>query len=80
MVKIDPQGVSQTPGTRGIPGQLVTDFFDAVEWAAEQSWSNGTSALVGSSYGANTQWRVVQMEPKGLKCFVPYASMFPSTQ
>ncbi|KAH8594582.1 Alpha/Beta hydrolase protein [Bisporella sp. PMI_857] len=74
MVKIDPRGVSQTPGTRGVPGQLETDFFDAVEWAAEQSWSNGSSALVGSSYGANIQWPVARMKPKGLKCFVPYAS------
>jgi putative CocE/NonD family hydrolase len=76
MVKIDPRGVSQTPGTRGIPGQLETDFFDAVEWAAEQSWSTGSSALVGSSYGANVQWPVAKMKPKGLKCFVPYSSTY----
>lgn len=57
MVKIDPRGVSQTPGTRGVPGQLESDFFDAVEWAAEQSWSDGNVALVGSSYGANVQWK-----------------------
>ena len=74
MVKIDPRGVSQTPGMRNVPGQLASDFFDAVEWAAEQSWSDGNIALVGSSFGANTQWDVVGMNPKGLKCFVPYAS------
>ncbi|PCG90650.1 CocE/NonD hydrolase [Penicillium occitanis (nom. inval.)] len=74
MVKIDPRGVSQTPGVRGVPGQIETDFFDAVEWAAEQSWSNGNSALVGSSYGANLEWPVARMKPKGLKCFVPYAT------
>ena len=76
MVKIDPRGVSQTPGARGVPGQLESDYFDAVEWAAEQSWSDGSSALVGSSYGANTQWSVATLKPKGLKCFVPYASMY----
>jgi uncharacterized protein len=76
MVKIDPRGVSQTPGVRGVPGQIETDFFDAVEWAAEQSWSNGNSALVGSSYGANLEWPVARMKPKGLKCFVPYASTY----
>ncbi|PVH84280.1 alpha/beta-hydrolase [Cadophora sp. DSE1049] len=74
MVKIDPRGVSQTPGSRGVPRQLESDYFDAVEWAAEQSWSDGSSALVGSSYGANTQWAVAKMRPKGLKCFVPYAT------
>ncbi|KAH6722474.1 X-Pro dipeptidyl-peptidase C-terminal non-catalytic domain-containing protein [Leptodontidium sp. 2 PMI_412] len=74
MVKIDPRGVSQTPGARGVPGQLPEDFFDAVEWASTQSWSDGSSALVGSSYGANTQWNVASMRPKGLKCFVPYGT------
>jgi putative CocE/NonD family hydrolase len=73
MVKIDPRGVSQTPGTRGVPGQLTNDLYDAVEWAAEQSWSNGHVALVGSSYGANVLWNVASLRPKGLKCFVPYA-------
>ncbi|KAH6615397.1 Alpha/Beta hydrolase protein [Boeremia exigua] len=72
MVKIDPKGVSQTPGARWIPGQLTRDFHAAVEWSAEQTWSNGSVALVGSSYGANTQWAVAAMKPKGLKCFVPY--------
>ncbi|CEL00968.1 hypothetical protein ASPCAL00560 [Aspergillus calidoustus] len=61
MVKIDPRGVSQTPGTRGVPGQLTNDF----QW---------TVALVGSSYGANVLWNVASLRPKGLKCFVPYAS------
>lgn len=75
MVKIDPSGVSQTPGKRGVPGEITGDFYRAVEWAAEQSWSDGSVALVGSSYGANTQWDVASLKPKGLKCFVPYASM-----
>ncbi|KXJ84896.1 galactose-binding domain-like protein [Microdochium bolleyi] len=74
MVKIDPKGVSQTPGTRWIPGELPGDFFTAVEWSAGQPWSTGSVALVGSSYGANTQWGVAGLKPKGLKCFVPYAT------
>lgn len=76
MVKVDPRGVSQTPGTRNVPGQITSDFRDAIEWAAEQSWSDGNVAMVGSSYGANTQWDVASLKPKGLKCFVPYASEF----
>ncbi|KAH8645938.1 galactose-binding domain-like protein [Tricladium varicosporioides] len=44
-------------------GQVETDFFDAID-----------SALVGSSYGANLQWPVAKMKPKGLKCFVPYST------
>ncbi|KAF2009631.1 alpha/beta-hydrolase [Aaosphaeria arxii CBS 175.79] len=74
MVKIDPPGVSQTPGKRGVPGELAAAFYEAVEWSAEQSWSDGNVGLVGSSYGANTQWAVASLRPKGLKCFVPYAT------
>ncbi|KAF4333247.1 hypothetical protein FBEOM_12946 [Fusarium beomiforme] len=74
MVRIDPRGVSQTPGKRWVPGQLAGDFYAAVEWCAEQPWSNGTSALVGSSYGANTQWATAGLHPKGLKCIVPYGT------
>jgi putative CocE/NonD family hydrolase len=73
MVRLDPRGVSQTPGTSGVPGQLASDFYDAVEWAADQGWSDGNIALVGSSYGANVLWDVVGLRPRGLKCFVPYA-------
>lgn len=76
MVKMDPRGVGQSPGTRGIPGQESSDVFHVVEWAAEQPWSNGSTCLAGNSYGANTQWPVVLMKPKGLKCFIPYASEF----
>lgn len=76
MVKIDPRGVTETPGTRGVPGQITNDIVDAIEWAISQNWSNGCAALVGSSFGANVQWKVAQMRPKGLKCFVPYASKF----
>jgi predicted acyl esterase len=73
MVKIDPRGVSQTPGVRGVPGQETKDIVDAVEWTAIQPWCTGMVALAGNSYGANVQWPVAIMKPKGLKAFVPYA-------
>lgn len=73
MVKVDPRGVSQTPGTRFVPGQESNDMFDAVEWSASQPWSTGSVALAGNSYGANCQWPVARMKPKGLKCFIPFA-------
>lgn len=79
MLKVDPRGVSQTPGTRGIPGQLEADYCDAVEWAVQQDWCDGGAALVGSSAGANSQWKTVALKPKGLKCFVPYAGKVPTS-
>jgi putative CocE/NonD family hydrolase len=74
MVKIDPKGVSETLGSRGVPGQIGSDLFDTVEWAGKQNWSDGNIALVGSSYGENVQWSVADLKPRGLRYFVPYAS------
>lgn len=73
MVKIDPQGVVQTPGMRDWLGQETSDFFDAIEWISEQDWCDGSVATVGNSYGANTQWELGHLRPRGLKAMVPYA-------
>jgi len=78
MVKVDPRGVSQTPGARWVPMQLAQDYATAVEWCADQPWSSGNIGLIGSSYGANTQWAVAGLKPRGLKCFVPYGSKLRS--
>lgn len=76
MLKVDPRGTSQTPGTRFIAEEEATDLCDAVEWASTQPWSTGSVGLGGNSNGANTQWGAAQLKPKGLKCFMPYASTF----
>lgn len=76
MVKIDPRGVSQTPGARGNPAQDTADICDAVEWTAVQPWCTGNVALAGNSYGANAQWSVALLKPKGLKAFIPFAGWY----
>src|SRR5262245_58492976 len=50
------------------------DGVDAVEWVASQAWSDGTVALVGSSYGAALQWAVAARRPAGLGAIVPRIS------
>jgi putative CocE/NonD family hydrolase len=50
-------------------------FKDVIEWAAEQSWSNGRIGLLGISYYAGTQWRVAARRPKGLCCIIPWEGM-----
>ena len=79
MVKLDPRGVSQTPGTRGVfvSEQEANDLFDAVEWVAKQTWCTGNVALSGNSYGANCQWQPAIQKPRGLKAFFPYGSQSP---
>lgn len=76
MVKIDPRGVSQTPGIRGNPKQETNDVCDAIEWTAIQPWCTGNIALAGNSYGANVQWSVARLKPKGLKAFIPFAGRY----
>jgi predicted acyl esterase len=50
-------------------------FFQVVEWAAEQSWSNGKVGLLGISYYTGSQWRVAARRLKGLAAIVPWEGM-----
>ena len=43
---------------------------DAVEWAAEQEWSNGKVALLGKSYDGWTGLMGIHRQPKGLAAVV----------
>ncbi|KAJ9361583.1 hypothetical protein DTO027B9_744 [Paecilomyces variotii] len=76
MVKIDPRGVSQTPGTRGVlvSPQESSDISDVVEWVARQPWCTGNVGLAGNSYGANCQWPSAVRKPQGLRAIIPYAT------
>jgi uncharacterized protein len=41
------------------------DLYDLVEWAAEQSWSNGNVGMIGISYFAITQIGAAASSPQG---------------
>lgn len=50
------------------------DGYDTVEWAAEQSWSNGSVGTFGISYMAATQWAIMGAEeelPSSLEAMAP---------
>jgi len=47
------------------------DTFDAVEWAAEQSWSNGRVAMTGISYLGFTSYCAAITKPRGLVAIMP---------
>ena len=47
------------------------DGFDTIEWAAAQSWSNGSVGAFGLSYPAATQWLAAVEGPPHLKAIVP---------
>lgn len=71
--------VADIPGTwyaRG-PASYVSpeeaeDFFDLIEWAGVQPWSNGSVGLSGVSYLTVAQWRVAALHPPHLTAINPW--------
>ena len=75
-MRVDERGLGQSPGVLDTMSRGTSEaFFDAVEWAAEQSWSSGKVGLLGISYYAGSQWRVAALRPKGLAAIVPWEGM-----
>lgn len=50
-----------------------TDGYDTIEWIARQSWSNGRTGMVGSSYAGITQVRTALERPPHLTAIWPDA-------
>ncbi|KAH6968013.1 X-Pro dipeptidyl-peptidase protein [Fusarium avenaceum] len=76
VLRVDEIGLGQSPGLLDTMSQNTTDaFYEVIEWAAEQPWSNGKIGLIGISYFAGTQWRVASRRPNGLACIIPYEGM-----
>lgn len=48
------------------------DFYDLIEWAGVQSWSNGKVGLTGVSYLASAQWAVAALNPPHLAAINPW--------
>jgi uncharacterized protein len=47
------------------------DGYDAIEWVAEQPWSNGQVAMAGLSYPGGVQWLAAVEAPPHLVCIFP---------
>jgi uncharacterized protein len=48
------------------------DFYDLIEWAGTQPWSNGKVGASGVSYLAASQWRVAELRPPHLAAINPW--------
>jgi predicted acyl esterase len=73
VVTIDIPGAwyAQSPATYLSP-QEAEAFYDAVEWAGTQAWSNGKVGLSGVSYLTVMQWRVAALNPPHLAAINPW--------
>ncbi|MBI4460497.1 MAG: CocE/NonD family hydrolase [Acidobacteria bacterium] len=71
IIHIDGRGVCHTPGVLSNYGvQEQEDFYDSIEWAGVQPWSNGNIGTYGASmYGIN-QIAVASLQPPHLKAML----------
>src|SRR5258706_15657956 len=71
-VRVDGRGSGKSPGrTDPWSPSEARDFYDAIEWAGAQRWSNGRVGANGISYYAMTQWLVASLKPPSLKAMIP---------
>ena len=66
-VRVDSRGAGCSPGFID-PFSLreTKDYYDCIEWAGSQPWSNGKVGLNGISYYGINQWHVASREPPHL--------------
>lgn len=70
-VRVDARGVCNNPGVQApFSVQEAHDYYDAIEWAGTQVWSNGNVGLWGMSYLAMTQHNVASLQPPHLKAMI----------
>jgi predicted acyl esterase len=67
VVRVDSRGAARSPGMMDLWSARETqDFYNCIEWAARQPWSNGKVGLNGISYYAMNQWQVAALRPPHL--------------
>jgi uncharacterized protein len=77
IVVVDARGTGKSPGFYEMMAPLQTrEYYDAVEWAGIQPWSNGKVGLLGVSYLAIKQWQVAALQPPHLAAMIPWEGMF----
>jgi uncharacterized protein len=66
-VRVDSRGAGRSPGfIDHFSPRETRDFYECIEWAGVQPWSNGKVGLNGISYYGINQWHVASMQPPHL--------------
>ena len=72
-VRVDSRGAGRSPGYLNPFSKRETqDYYECIEWAGVQSWSNGKVGLLGISYYAMNQWQVAALQPPHLTAICPW--------
>ncbi|MDP9027270.1 MAG: CocE/NonD family hydrolase, partial [Actinomycetota bacterium] len=73
VIRIDSRGAGASQGfIDPFSPRETQDYYDCIEWAAEQPWSTGRIGLLGVSYYAMNQWQVAAMRPPHLTAICPF--------
>ena len=76
VVNVDSRGTWDSEGDISVFSQKeAEDFYDIIEWAGQEEWSNGSVATSGVSYFAISQWRVAELNPPHLKAIIPWEGL-----
>jgi predicted acyl esterase len=66
-VRVDSRGAGCSPGAIDpFSPRETKDFYNCIEWAGVQGWSNGKVGLNGISYFGTNQWHVATLQPPHL--------------
>jgi hypothetical protein len=66
-MRVDSRGAGRSPGyIDHFSPRETKDFYDCIEWAGVQPWSNGKVGLNGISYYGINQWHVASLQPPHL--------------
>jgi uncharacterized protein len=66
-VRVDSRGTGCSPGfIDHFSPRETKDYYDCIEWAGVQPWSNGKVGLNGISYYGINQWHVASLQPPHL--------------
>jgi predicted acyl esterase len=72
-VRVDSRGAGRSPGYLDIFSPRETrDYYECIEWAGSQPWSNGKVGLLGVSYYGMNQWQVAALRPPHLVAICPW--------
>ncbi|WP_298464178.1 CocE/NonD family hydrolase [uncultured Erythrobacter sp.] len=67
VVRVDSRGCGASPGyIDHFSPRETRDFYECIEWAGVQDWSNGKVGLNGVSYFGINQWQVASLQPPHL--------------